>query len=162
MERVRLGTWFCAAALMLAGAGANAGAREGWRPSLEGVAVPHSPASGRLGGAAFRVERAELHSGVLTLHQGGGFLGERTVSVFLFDFDRPDGRAWHVQPGRRFGNPHVHLSSGAGPPEAFQDRYALVLELGRRRGDTLAGRIYLCLPDGARSYVAGSFVARIR
>jgi hypothetical protein len=40
--------------------------------------------------------------------------------------------------------------------------YALRLVLGQISGNRLPGKIYLCLPDETKSYVAGTFNADIR
>ena len=39
--------------------------------------------------------------------------------------------------------------------------YAMKLEFGKRKGDVLPGKIYLCFPDKEQSYVAGEFEAKI-
>jgi hypothetical protein len=39
--------------------------------------------------------------------------------------------------------------------------YGLRLEFAERVGNEIPGRIYLCMPDAAKSYVAGVFRARV-
>jgi hypothetical protein len=40
--------------------------------------------------------------------------------------------------------------------------YALQLQFGQLAGNRLSGKLYLCMPDEEKSYVAGTFNAEIR
>jgi hypothetical protein len=37
--------------------------------------------------------------------------------------------------------------------------YSMRLDFGKTQGGRLPGKIYMCLPDGMKSYLAGSFNA---
>ena len=43
--------------------------------------------------------------------------------------------------------------------KVYSEKLALRLEFGAEDGGKLPGKIYLCLPDAAKSYVAGTFTA---
>jgi hypothetical protein len=45
--------------------------------------------------------------------------------------------------------------------ESFMDKYSIRLEFGKQAGKTLPGKIYLALPDSSKSFLAGSFTAKI-
>jgi hypothetical protein len=129
--------------------------------------VPQALASGRINGRAFRPDRAELkNNGVLNLRQGQGAFADLEVNVFLF-LDKgqaAQGKSWEVKPAAEAGSPHVHVSwlEGNFPKtEMYMDKYALKLELGKEDDGKVPGRIYLCLPDASRSYLAGTFTAQV-
>jgi hypothetical protein len=44
----------------------------------------------------------------------------------------------------------------------IREGYALRLEFGQATNARMPARIYLCTPDDAKSYVAGTFIAEIR
>jgi hypothetical protein len=46
--------------------------------------------------------------------------------------------------------------------EDFMNGYALRLDFGAQANNHLPGKIYLCAPDGQKSYIAGGFNAEIR
>ena len=46
--------------------------------------------------------------------------------------------------------------------EMFTNGFAMKLEFGNVSSNQLPGKIYLCLPDEAKSYVAGTFTAEIQ
>jgi hypothetical protein len=52
--------------------------------------------------------------------------------------------------------------SSATSSKAFEGGYAIKLNFGQRTNDDIPGKIYLCLPDAEKSFVAGTFTAHIR
>jgi hypothetical protein len=46
--------------------------------------------------------------------------------------------------------------------QTFRSGYAMKVEFGPITDRTMPGKIFLCLPDGGQSWVAGTFVAEIR
>ena len=46
--------------------------------------------------------------------------------------------------------------------QLFTNGYAMKIEFGSVAADKMTGKIYLCLPDVSKSFVAGSFNAEIR
>ena len=45
--------------------------------------------------------------------------------------------------------------------QVFMNGYAMRLEFGQAADDQIGGAIYLCLPDPGKSYLAGTFRARV-
>lgn len=139
------------------------------KPKDQGPVVPDEPAHGRLHDVAFRVERAEIENGVLTLSQGTEPL-ETEVSVFL------QTRPWEVPSGRSFkivnqpagaATPHVRVrwrENGQSAPRQreYTEKYTLLIELGPERERRIPGKIHLALPDEQKSQVAGTFEAAVR
>ncbi len=46
--------------------------------------------------------------------------------------------------------------------QAFSSDYSLRLEFGKQQNDAVVGRIYLCLNDGGRSVIAGTFTLDLK
>jgi hypothetical protein len=140
-----------------------------WRPDATRAAIPRRQAAGTVGGAPFRVERAELQCGILTLRQGAGFFADREFTVFLFPRtgEKLSGRSFTVHPDGGDSSPHVWVKwkpAGDGLPksEAFVRGYTMRLQFLREKDGRLPGRIYLRTPDARKSFVAGYFTAVIQ
>ena len=136
-----------------------------WTLDAKEMRVPDVPVAGRLGGQPFALDKAEVsNTGTLSLRQGKDFVGDREVKVFLFlDKNRtPAGMTFEVTPATGPGGPHVFASWKDGdkmPTATFGEKYALRLEFGPEADGRLPGKIYLGLPDDAKSFLAGTFVA---
>ena len=146
----------------------NAAARVSlWVADVATAQIPSTPAIGSIAGEPFTVERAVIENGILSLRHGGGVFAEHEFTLFLFLNGRSAaGRNFQVKPESSFGSLHVHmkrLPKNQKLPETqiFITGYGLRLEFGERAGNELPGRIYLCLPDAARSFLAGTFRARV-
>ncbi len=136
----------------------------GWAMNLAGVEFPSGAVTGRIQGQPFKMEKVTLQGGWLKFSEGKDFFADREMDVVLFENDviRLSGRTFTV-PKKEFGtNPHIWMKwkpEGENAPKqrCFTDRYALRLEFGQLSGGKLPGKIYLCLPDLEKSFVAGSF-----
>jgi len=87
-----------------------------WRADLTKARIPSRPASGRLGGQPFRVDRAtfNLRMGILTLQEGTGRARERSFMIFLFlpNGVAPDEKGYDIRP--HYGQaPHIHVRPGS-------------------------------------------------
>lgn len=129
--------------------------------------IPETPAAGRLQGKPFTPDRVEFEGDKLTLRSGKDFFPDQEVVIFLGDrAKQPDGVKLVVRPAQKWtdGVPSLHVSSRQGdalPDTKFvNDDYALTLELGKADKGKTPGKIYLCLPDSQRSFLAGTFVAQ--
>ena len=70
------------------------------------------------------------------------------------------GRTFRVQANQRSRNFHVRVAHYKDPSweqDHFDDQYAMVLRFGNLKDGVIPGKIYLCLPDRAKSVVAGTF-----
>jgi hypothetical protein len=129
--------------------------------------IPAAPATGRLQGKPFTPDRVELEGDRLTLRSGKEFFADQEIAIMLGDKAKPaDGLKLVVKPAQKWtdGIPTLHVSarSGQGLPDTkfVNEDYALTLELGKADKGKATGKIYLCLPDSGRSYLAGTFVAQ--
>jgi hypothetical protein len=132
---------------------------------LKAMDLSDAPLAGRLGGQEFRPDKVEYDGDALTFRQGKEFFADREIKLLGFgDLDTREGLTLVVTPDKEFGAdmPHVHASSkksgGALPDtQMHMGKYALRLKLGKPKDGKVRGQIYLCLPDEARSFIAGSF-----
>jgi hypothetical protein len=56
----------------------------------------------------------------------------------------------------------LHWMEGERKSETFRKGYAMKVEFGGITNNVIPGKIFLCLPDGGESWVAGSFRAEVR
>jgi hypothetical protein len=138
-----------------------------WIEDVAKAQIPVTPAAGAMAGEPFVVQRAVIENGVLSLRQDSGGVANHEFMLFLFLNGRsPAGRNFQVTPESRVGSLHVHMKRSVknqkkSEPQIFMNGYGLRLEFAERVGNEIPGRIYLCMPDAAKSYVAGVFRARV-
>jgi hypothetical protein len=144
------------------------GAEIGLNVDVKKIVIPNTPVSGKLHGQAFNPDNVKLDNGILTIRRGKDFFADQEVVVMLFlkGVEKPDGKTFEVGMAPEFGSPHVHMrykEAGQNFPtsETFMDKYAMKLEFGKEADEKLPGKIYLCMPDEAKSFVAGTFVAEV-
>ena len=141
----------------------------GWTMKLADVEIPSGAVTGRVHGKPFKMEKVTLKNGWLNFSQGKDFLADLEMDVVVFENDasKLSGRTFTV-PNKEFGsNPHIWMKwkgkDGKAPPQrSFTDRYALQLEFGTLSGGKLPGKIYLCVPDKEKSFIAGTFEAQVK
>ena len=137
-----------------------------WMLNLGAVTMPDSTAAGRVHGQNFNCDRAVLQGGMLTLR-----VGARGAPDFgmVINFSGVPAEALAGQTI----NVATNADKAAGVTlrwkegdlslrENFTNNYAMRLEFGQIADNRMPGKIYLCLPDGQKSYVAGTFNAEIR
>ncbi len=146
-------------------AGADAGPA-GWTLDVSKMSVPDVPAAGRIHGVNFKPDRIQLENGILTLRQGKEFFADLEFTIFLFlpKGESLPGKTFRVNKETEFGIPHVHVAwmpeqkLGTVPhTTTFTNKYAMILEFGPLQNGTIPGKIYLCVPDESKSFVAGTF-----
>lgn len=141
----------------------------GWKADVTKSAIPKQPAIGKIGGRAFKVERAEIsNNDILELRQGPDFFPDLSMVIFLFHKGKSvEGKTFLVKPTAGVNAPHLHLKvrkSGARLPDAelFLNKIALRLTFGKAVNGKIPGQIYLCAPDKNKSWVAGTFTAVLK
>jgi DNA-directed RNA polymerase subunit RPC12/RpoP len=140
-----------------------------WNLNLTIADFPSQPAAGRIHGQDFTVEAATIQNGVITLRQGSGPLPDRQMIIFTFLSNDAllTGKTFDISPANPAASaaatPSVHVmwknASGRGQTsKVYANGYAfkLALDAATASGD-IPGKIYLCLPDNEKSYVAGTF-----
>jgi hypothetical protein len=166
-----------------------AGAGGAWLQDCSKAPIPASPAAGRIKGQAFKVDRVEITVSpsddrttyFVSLRQGKEFFPDREFKLFLL---RKKGQAlesapYVVGPEGVFKMPNsirdkngvnyppvqgIHATAKAAPGKTFgdtdmQSEFTMRLEFGKKGPKGWPGRIYLCLRDKERSFVAGTFTA---
>jgi DNA-directed RNA polymerase subunit RPC12/RpoP len=139
-----------------------------WSLDLTNATFPETTAGGRIQGSGFTSERASLEGGTLSLRQGKGWPPELGIAILL-----------RARPGEDFTGKTVEVAPNQPPPvprlilrwkddqqqpakQEFNGGYALKLAFGQPANGHRPGKIYLCLPDAAKSVVAGTFDAELR
>ena len=143
-----------------------------WMADLSKANIPQKPATGRLHGEPFTIERAELQQGTLSLRQGSAFFADLEFKLFLFvdSYTRLEGQFLDIldeenPPVKTV--PHVYMSWKPDPKslpksKSWTGDYVIRLKFGQAKNGRLPGQIYLCLPDMKQSFVAGTFEAILK
>ena len=142
----------------------------GWTMDLTGVETPSSAVAGRLRGRSFKMEKVVLDGrGWLKFVQGTEAVADLEMDIVLFerDINKLSGRTITAPSQTPGPVPRLFMiwkDAGASMPNqtSFADNYALRLEFGALAGGSLPGKIYLCMPDKEKSFLAGTFEAQLK
>lgn len=138
-----------------------------WTLDLTNAAFPHTIAAGRIHGSGFLCEKAVLHGGVLTLAQGDAWPGDLGLALHLSARHGGElsGKSVEIPPDRPHA-PRVVLrwkdAQQQAVTETLTNGYLLKVMFGRATNAHIPGKIYICLPDEDKSFVAGAFEAEIK
>lgn len=145
---------------------ANTVASGSWRANLSGAAFPERDAAGQLLGSAFGCEGPFLQGRTPYLRQGRSWPSSPGVSAYL---PPKDGASFNSQSVK------VTTLSAVAPllvvrrkekqqpvTESYHRGCVMKLECERATGNRIPGRIYLCMSDESKSYVAGTFDTEVR
>ncbi len=136
----------------------------GWTLDLKAMKFGDGAVDGRVMGAEFKPNKIQLLNTGLSLRTD-------TDNIHIFLNLKPgqgiEGESfeWKPEPQEGQVNPavHVHMNSLKPPGiQASAKGYALRLEFGKETGGKIPSKIYLCLPDDKKSWVAGCFTIDIR
>jgi hypothetical protein len=140
-----------------------------WTLDLTNAAIPDGVAVGSLHGRGFRCERAWVQGGLLSLRQGKGRTPDLAVYIHLFaqQGEELSGKTIEIAPDRAPPVPRVEVrwreeGQDKAQKTSYNRSYALKLVFGTVANSRLPGRLYLCLPDDEKGFVAGTFDAEIR
>lgn len=139
-----------------------------WSLDLTNVAFPDTVASGSVHGEGFRCERAILQGGNLSLRQGKTNPPDLLLQLRFAVRQGEDlaGKVLLVSPDRPPPLPTVTVQRKEDPQHsgrrAFKSGYALKISFGLPANGRIPGRLFLCLPDAEKSFVAGTFDAELR
>ena len=137
-----------------------------WTLDLTNTTIPETAAAGRISGTDFKCDLAVLQGGTLTLRAGTTtipYFGV-TINFFARRSEELAGKLLNVTVEDPIAPRVVLRSLDNEQPvnEVVRGGYAMKLEFGRAAGGRIPAKIYICLPDEAKSYVAGIFQAVIR
>jgi DNA-directed RNA polymerase subunit RPC12/RpoP len=130
-----------------------------WTTSLGRMTFPTHPVSGQLHGLDFTLKTAMLRTVNLKLNSENGL----TLEILGLG-KSPEGQSYTISAADDGGNPRVRLTWKEGDTVqtvTFNQGYALKLDFGQAAGRKLSGKIYVCLPDDAKSCLAGTFEVRL-
>jgi len=144
-----------------------------WTLDLAKATFPNQAVAGEIHGMDFVCRRAVFENGLLMLRSSTGREPEMMANVFVSTnvfytnvAEILSGRSFDVGTNHAGFVPSAWLVWHEGDlrvMERFTNGFALKLQFGVvSSSNELPGRIYLCLPDGEKSYVAGTFTAEIR
>ena len=143
-----------------------------WTLDLIKAKFPKKAVAGTIHGQDFVCREAVLQNGLLVLRNGHGWQSEMAANVFVFSnafstnaSEILSGLSFEVDTNHAGFAPSVSLFWREGDlrvMEMFTNNFAMKLEFGASSGGKLPGKIYLCLPDEAKSCVAGTFSAEIQ
>ena len=136
-----------------------------WSLDLSNVTFPEAPVAGALHEKAFTLEHASLVGSNLTLRIGRSGNVELGLNIMFFNrqADELGGKTAEIKPTDTVA-PRVvlHWMEEKRKSETFRSGYAMKVEFGPVASNVLPGKIFICLPDGAHSWAAGTFQAEIR
>jgi hypothetical protein len=133
-----------------------------------GVTIPKNPVRGRIHGRSFVMHHAELVNGELSFrNQRGNYSYGVVIDFNGATAESLVGKTLNITTGtkRAAKAALVWRENNQTLTEEFTGSYAMRLEFDRITNDSqnpgpyLNGSIYLCTPDDAKSYVAGTFKA---
>ncbi len=140
-----------------------------WTTDLDKMQAPSKPATGWVMGADFKAEEATLESfnGALTLQQGKPFAPGASL-VLQLGFQKTlaslEGKTITVNGKQPAGAGLIFARLNRTPEgeklpkmQTFME-YTMKLEFGKGEGLKLPVKIYICLPDEAKSVIAGKFM----
>ena len=139
-----------------------------WSLDLANASYPDSMPVGRLHGEGFLCERALLQGGTLHLRQGSTSPPQLGISIQFFAKlgEELSKKTIEITPDRSPPLPRVTLHWKDDQDKAvtkhFPEGYALRVEFGEAAGGQIPGKIFISLPDDAKSFAAGTFTADIR
>jgi len=130
----------------------------GWTLDLKQMAFGDGPLAGRMLGSEFKADKVLLQNTGLHVQSGNDHIH---IFLRLKPGQGIEGKTFEWgkdEKEERRPSIHIHVNSGK-PPRAqvAQKGYAMRLEFGTEKDRKLPGKIYLCLPDERKSWIAGSF-----
>jgi len=146
-------------------------ASRGWTLDLAKMKIPDAKASGKMHGIDFVPDKVELTNGILKFRQGKEFFADVELSIFMLlsAGETVAGKSYRINSSDSatgFGNPQIHMDwkpkGEQVPKTGFNfENYAMVLEFGKAEDGAIPGRIYVCLTDASKSYLAGTFTVAV-
>src|SRR3954447_3850824 len=170
--------WFGAVLLAVACVAADA-PKAGWREDVSKATAPDAAAAGKVVGREFTPNEIKYDANMHVLRFRLGKKDELSDAEIVIDLSKlvKGEKAGSVPEGKTFEQAinaplttkpqpsytiYYRKEPGKGIPDVIpESRAAMKLEFGERKGDVLPGKIYLCLPDKDKSYVAGTFDAAV-
>jgi hypothetical protein len=139
-----------------------------WSMELTNVSYPDAMPAGSVHGSGFQTERVILQGGTLHLRQGRSTPVDLGISIQFFAQlgEELSKKTIEITPDRDPPMPKVTLrwkdAQDKAVTKTYPDGYAMRVEFGEAANGRIPGKIFISLPDDAKSFAAGTFVAEIR
>ena len=136
---------------------AQSGSGPGWTMDVKDAQIPAAPVTGEIHGSTFECKRA-----MYNIKNGNiRFLSADGTYLLIHDVGTSIENNSFEFPSASVSDPlKMEIGwkeEGQNQTESFQNGYAMELKFGAVRKRKVQGQIYLCLPDDAKSYIAGTF-----
>jgi hypothetical protein len=148
--------------------GIGKSADRNWKLDLAEAGFPEANVAGRIHGTTFMCDRVTLQGGTLSFRQGHAWPPDLGLTVLLAakQGEELSGKSFHISTNLEPLEPKIVLRWKDDQQKAvtrnFTGDYAMKLQFGEAANGRMPGKIYVCLPDESKSYIAGSFDAEIR
>jgi hypothetical protein len=131
-----------------------------WTADLSNVSFPGYPVSGKLHELGFVLHTTSFRNADLRMKSADG------VQLDVYRLGTSiEGHSYDIQPDDDDqNNPRVKVTwneGGATQTATFSKGYGMKLQFGYATNRRVSGKIYLCLPDDSKSFVAGTFEVRL-
>jgi hypothetical protein len=139
-----------------------------WSLDLTNDTYPDLLPAGSVHGSGFQTERVVLQGGTLHLRQGKATPPDLGISVQFFAQlgEELSKKTVEITPDRAPPVPKVTLRWKDDQDKAvtknYSEGYAMRVEFGEAANGKIPGKIFISLPDDAKSFAAGTFLADIR
>jgi hypothetical protein len=139
-----------------------------WSLELTNVSYPDTLPAGSVHGSGFQCERTVLQGGTLHLRQGRTTPPDLGISIQFFAQlgEELSKKTIEITPDRAPPVPKVTLrwkdAQDKAVTKTYPEGYAMRVEFGEAANGRIPGRIFISLPDDAKSVAAGTFTAEIR
>ena len=131
-----------------------------WTSDPANTPIPDHHISGQLHGMDFDFRTALVRNGSLLIRGSNGMV----VEVFRLNNSIED-QTYSIEPSDSGdANPRVRMTWNEGDgvmTGTYAKGYGMKLQFNQTRGKTVSAKIYLCFPDDLKSFVAGTFQARV-
>jgi Domain of unknown function (DUF4190) len=132
----------------------------GWTMDVKDAQIPDSPVSGQIHGQDFQFKRALLRNGNLKFTSANG---SKYVIIHGLGMDIAN-KSFEMDTNTISNTLKVEISwddNGHASTQTFDSFYAMELKFDAAQKRKIPGRIYLCLPDDSKTYIAGTFTITV-
>jgi hypothetical protein len=148
-----------------------------WLSNLDGVETPKTPVAGQIHGQDFKAVYASVKgTGLILTTEAPGHPLEHGLQIMFYDgteLATMANKTIDIKPDPKHPDPQKATPKATVVSLFWKDAtgahrsvyyagYSLRLEFGALANGQLPGSIYLCTPDPEKSFLAGTFTAKIK
>ncbi len=139
-----------------------------WTMNILNAGIPEEPVFGEINNKEFKLDAALVENGVLILRDGSEKSPDFQVEVH--NIQRPgealDGKKFELPKVSGVATPAVRMkwtdpTKLRMPMRLYDNSFAIKLEFDNMKDGRISGRVFIAVPDGRKSFVAGSFDAEV-